>query len=802
MLKQFNNFIREHQIIQSVSGLVEEALQPSTAKKFMNIEKNENIIQVQNQIWDKLLQHENLIDSSKRNDRLYFYLDDSNKVEYSNIKYALEKYLLPEFNYVIQDYQKGLIQHQDTNQIMKIGKFLNKTSKDAEKGKLTSNQNIAIMNSANELALLNGVAEFERAEINDYINYLINSFDSDPAREGSQVKDDTLIVFSRHSYDIAGMSTDRGWSSCMNLAQGSNANYVGKDIEHGVFIAYAVKSDDKNINNPLARVLIKPFVNVGDENKIIYLPEKQVYPKDILGFSDKVFEILNSVHDTLQPGKYNIQHDLYCDTKQSVFNITRNLQRAIQKLDVNSSRITDNQLINDLFEALNNINPLQLDFNINSDSSVDIVAGTDVVSDKWFEGLISELRGLKIEKQDYLFPVNINYVNATYLSYESLPFTTKHLKGAPNEVRKNFRLDTYRQTSRRSSNSDEAEEAEIEDLSGCPQIVPGIYRIHTNKIKSLENTPDEVYSLVIKAEVENLDINHFPKLTELEINKDYINISSLQKYLSETSKGEREKSLQDFEFEFKPQLESGELITNPEHIETLLSEETSMIDYDREGTKINVTPNNDGSVNLSIDKMTNLDIKIDNSAYNKLPFNINKLDNFISLSVSNGKSQDLQSLEEFPSSVNRMIITAKSMPNNVPESSRYILNITQPIENFDYFPDEIDSFEIQSYLPIPSLKNLPVINEELELSCYFNDEDFEHNSEAIEESGIDINISETIEMEDFLEIIKNKTESTYRVHIDKEYALLIYQYHTGLFDSTGFIDECRNEIGDKFRSNN
>lgn len=85
-------------------------------------------------------------------------------------------------------------------------------------------------------------------------------FERDPVRKGQQQK--FMICISRHPYDIAGMSTDRGWTSCMNLANGCNKEYVKKEIEVGTIIAYLIKPGDTNLKSPSARVLLKPFYEV------------------------------------------------------------------------------------------------------------------------------------------------------------------------------------------------------------------------------------------------------------------------------------------------------------------------------------------------------------------------------------------------------------------------------------------------------------------------------------------------------------------------------------------------------------
>ena len=68
---------------------------------------------------------------------------------------------------------------------------------------------------------------------------LKKTFDADPQRAATR-KADKLIVISRHPYDVAGMSTDRGWKSCMNLVDGINRHYVLRDVKQGSLVAYLI----------------------------------------------------------------------------------------------------------------------------------------------------------------------------------------------------------------------------------------------------------------------------------------------------------------------------------------------------------------------------------------------------------------------------------------------------------------------------------------------------------------------------------------------------------------------------------
>jgi hypothetical protein len=124
---------------------------------------------------------------------------------------------------------------------------------------------------------------------------LLNEFNVDKSREGT--KSTYMVVISRHPYDIAGMSTDRGWTSCMNLKNGINKRYVPLDIAAGSVVAYVTRTDDLDLKNPSGRLLIKPFVDVVG-NKVIYFGiEARVYGTDVPGFTETVRKWVYEVND-------------------------------------------------------------------------------------------------------------------------------------------------------------------------------------------------------------------------------------------------------------------------------------------------------------------------------------------------------------------------------------------------------------------------------------------------------------------------------------------------------------------------
>jgi len=140
------------------------------------------------------------------------------------------------------------------------------------------------------------------------------TFANDPVRQASK-SSEKLVAISRHPYDIGGMSTDRGWTSCMNLKTGSNKKYVDMDVKSGTVIAYLIDSNDKNIQNPQARMLIKPFVNIAGTPDIAFGVENRVYGTAPPSFSKTVVAWADKInHSRKLNGIFELNPDLYHDS--------------------------------------------------------------------------------------------------------------------------------------------------------------------------------------------------------------------------------------------------------------------------------------------------------------------------------------------------------------------------------------------------------------------------------------------------------------------------------------------------------
>jgi hypothetical protein len=109
------------------------------------------------------------------------------------------------------------------------------------------------------------------------------------------------------------MSTGRGFTSCMNLYTDGNTSkkFIQADIEQGTIISYLVSTDDLNIKHPVARILIKPYINTKDPNDVLYDadPEYGTAPQQ---YFTTVYDLI----DKAQPGKagkFNLVDTIYFD---------------------------------------------------------------------------------------------------------------------------------------------------------------------------------------------------------------------------------------------------------------------------------------------------------------------------------------------------------------------------------------------------------------------------------------------------------------------------------------------------------
>ncbi len=161
-------------------------------------------------------------------------------------------------------------------------------------------------------------------------------YDNDPARTAT--RKELMVVISRHPYDITGMSTDRGWNSCMNLDVAKNPHQIGTtefipvDIKEGTLVAYLINAQHQNITgqqynsskaiksdslaNPIARVLIKPYINMQDPKKVLLGVEDKIYGSAPIEFKNTVLNWVNKINgNNSLYGTFKFNEKLYDDFK-------------------------------------------------------------------------------------------------------------------------------------------------------------------------------------------------------------------------------------------------------------------------------------------------------------------------------------------------------------------------------------------------------------------------------------------------------------------------------------------------------
>lgn len=244
--------------------LFSEALNPSEFRNLMKIGRQLASSRI-DQIWPKIKSYSDFTNRSQ--DRLYFKLDSSSDISIPS-KQEIENYT-SDNNYVVIDFSKGLVKKKGDKNVIKLGKVLTMLGKE-----------------------------------DDAALKLLQKYNNEKSLETS--------------YDVGGMSTYRNWTSCMNLRGGGNERYVAVDIEKGTLISYLIKESDKNIKNPLARILIKPYINSIDADDVLYGIEHDSvkYGLKNENYVKKLISVLDKSQGE-KSGVFKFDDDLYSDSGKS-----------------------------------------------------------------------------------------------------------------------------------------------------------------------------------------------------------------------------------------------------------------------------------------------------------------------------------------------------------------------------------------------------------------------------------------------------------------------------------------------------
>jgi hypothetical protein len=246
-----------------------EALKPSQFRKYIKLAKKES--------------NKHLLDHIFGNkDRIYepFVLHLDDKIQSSTLDDLLTFFYEREMPVTItpEDYIKGYMVINGKRK--RIGKFL------AELLKTLS------------------------IEDQNLLKPIVKAYMHDKIRELNPNKK-YLLCYSRHPYDIAGMSTDRGWTSCMELPSKKNPSggayhiAIDEDILLGTIIVYLIDENDKNINRPIGRVTVKPYYHI-DTQDIIWVVCKMGYGTVPTRVFEQIKKFADRVNKNVKDGVYSL----------------------------------------------------------------------------------------------------------------------------------------------------------------------------------------------------------------------------------------------------------------------------------------------------------------------------------------------------------------------------------------------------------------------------------------------------------------------------------------------------------------
>jgi hypothetical protein len=99
------------------------------------------------------------------------------------------------------------------------------------------------------------------------------------SKSGTKSKN-LMVAISRNPEDVAGASTGRGWRSCLTMSD-PETNDRGGDYQHynkkhitqaGTHVAYLIHPDDKDIENPIARISLDPMISASGKHTVLRPP--------------------------------------------------------------------------------------------------------------------------------------------------------------------------------------------------------------------------------------------------------------------------------------------------------------------------------------------------------------------------------------------------------------------------------------------------------------------------------------------------------------------------------------------------
>ena len=184
------------------------------------------------------------------------------------------------------------------------------------------------------------------------LDKLIKNFNEDRLRDGNTKidYDHLMICITKNPIDVLNQSTDRKWTSCMNLHnKGEQKCYVPEDIKEGTILAYLIESKDIKIQDPLARLAIKPYKGSLKEETFLKV-SNNCYDVLYGSFVESMREeFQKQTEDYIE--KY---HNSKLKQQENIYNLSSNLYRDEGEYEINKGNIDTEKLMYDSITKFSN----------------------------------------------------------------------------------------------------------------------------------------------------------------------------------------------------------------------------------------------------------------------------------------------------------------------------------------------------------------------------------------------------------------------------------------------------------------
>lgn len=361
--------LSESEFKSLLTTIVSEALSPSQYRGYVKEFNRERYDSSFKSLGDKYEHDRNYY-------RIYIPLESSTNVGPISTTEKEVSDFLSKNGYQVLDYIKGIVKFGESKNTTSIGKVLTRLKADDLMKKFVSDESrkaltsdasnlmvvisrhpydiagsdtdrnwtncmtMAHPNSKRLTPLLNQYNEIrkEKDKWDDYF-YNINIGKIKPSKEEHETNLKDYKTFLS-TYDSSLVSKLKGNIDDRKVS-GENVKYIINDVKEGSLTSYLIKKDDKNIQNPIAVLNIKPYINEINNNDFLLVSDNTMYGNGRPEFKSTVDSILNELNDGKE-GFYCVSKKVYQDG-----NVTTVERRSKE----------DNEKFNQLVLKIKNILP-------------------------------------------------------------------------------------------------------------------------------------------------------------------------------------------------------------------------------------------------------------------------------------------------------------------------------------------------------------------------------------------------------------------------------------------------------------